>query len=797
MSVHSWWKAEILAEVCSWHLPGIYLGPGSETAGLYLRIPADTKCVTSKSKISANWISVWPFVCMSKRHAISRSGATLAQPTSRGCSALQVEVRAVRRAPTLLHETMNQMCAGSPGLEHVATGGNQRRHAHHGKVGMWWLESYERAILKKLWGSHAGGLSGSKRVRARPRGSERPKIITRRHAAVHCERMIEAANGMQTVPMTARVLRETRGKTRGVREEEPEERNTEELIRRGRRWRSLGRWILFGVITRQDVAREAEEDDGGGRKRKRTMAKYLHCSIHITSLARCCQGVVSTTPSSPVFSHRTTVTDADEPSYFDSATANEDATDYGVSIPVATCPKHTACANAATKGALTLRDQHIDNFKKENFNIKLRIQFLKERLAQLAPDQIDAASKQNISFNMEVQQRSMELKKLKKLVLELERKLDRLQHVGVGTDRAGSRDLQREFEEKLEECNSELRELCRRTTGDLADALLAELEDELNNMRSLLEDNMDKLKAARLAALETANAELVARAEEETKQLRLENEDLQQQLQRAEAQERSESRAIILEEREEREEREAEDELEMKNAEIDDLVAEHERFVAVIEEELRNCVMCSERESESKDLRLNISELEANTDDLHSKFEAAPAYLEEETEAQDAEIESIQQTIDKLGECSRTRTTATTCATRRPPSATVSRPSPLRSKTCVLLPISSLFPTFLKAELEITQLYEACSDEIQAAAAKEHAGALRAEHRILNTNESALRRVLADLACTQALLATRDPDLTAVQATFQALEGESHCVREMRSRPPQAQFECVQAELVE
>ncbi|KAJ7458420.1 hypothetical protein FB451DRAFT_1182618 [Mycena latifolia] len=430
-----------------------------------------------------------------------------------------------------------------------------------------------------------------------------------------------------------------------------------------------------------------------------------------------------------------------------------------------------------------------------------------ECLAQLAPDQIDAASKQNINFNMEVQQRGMELKKLKKLVLELERELDRLQHVGVGTDRAGSRDRQREFEEKLEECNSELRELCRRATGDSADALLAELEDELNNMRSLLEDNMDELEAARFAALEAANAELVARAEEETKQLRLENEDLRQQLQRAEAQERSESRAIILEEREERE---AEDELEMKNAEIDDLVAEHERFVAVIEEKLRNCVMCSERESESKDLRLNVSELEANTDDLHSKFEAAPAYLEEETEAQDAEIESIQQTVDKLGECSRTRTTATARATRRPPSATVSRPSPLRSKTCKI--------AILKAELEITQLYEACSDEIQAhhdrqeelashaedlvaqrhaeraaaaqaAAAKEHAGALRAEHRILNTNESALQRVLAGLACTQALLAARDPDFTAVQAAFQALEGESHRAGETHSRPPQARFE--------
>ncbi|KAG1801892.1 microtubule associated-domain-containing protein, partial [Suillus subaureus] len=75
--------------------------------------------------------------------------------------------------------------------------------------------------------------------------------------------------------------------------------------------------------------------------------------------------------------------------------------------------------------ALSLRDQekHIDSLKKENFNIKLRVHFLEERLAQLAPDQIDAALKQNINLKIEVQQRGLEIKKLKKLVLELEREL--------------------------------------------------------------------------------------------------------------------------------------------------------------------------------------------------------------------------------------------------------------------------------------------------------------------------------------------------------------------------------------
>jgi hypothetical protein len=47
------------------------------------------------------------------------------------------------------------------------------------------------------------------------------------------------------------------------------------------------------------------------------------------------------------------------------------------------------------------------------------VHFLEERLAQLAPEQI------------EVQPRGLEIKKLKKLVLELERELERLQRGSV------------------------------------------------------------------------------------------------------------------------------------------------------------------------------------------------------------------------------------------------------------------------------------------------------------------------------------------------------------------------------
>ncbi|PPQ92088.1 hypothetical protein CVT25_008269 [Psilocybe cyanescens] len=262
-------------------------------------------------------------------------------------------------------------------------------------------------------------------------------------------------------------------------------------------------------------------------------------------------------------------------------------------------------SSANGKGApLTLRDQekHIDNLKKENFNIKLRVHFLEEQLARLAPDQIDAALKQNINLKIEVQQRGMEIKKLKKLVLSLEHELERLQRNGGGSS---NRNRERELEERLEERERELQELRRKKLGHgdaaalrEAEARTAELEEELENTRGLLEENMDEIDRLRdlvergqhgddsshesiggesrqermkrrIEELEVENEDLRAQLDEhvealvqrqeekedladEADALRLELEDVQRRRE-AESIERSESRAQVLEEREERE----------------------------------------------------------------------------------------------------------------------------------------------------------------------------------------------------------------------------------------------------
>ncbi|EIN08104.1 hypothetical protein PUNSTDRAFT_69513, partial [Punctularia strigosozonata HHB-11173 SS5] len=82
-------------------------------------------------------------------------------------------------------------------------------------------------------------------------------------------------------------------------------------------------------------------------------------------------------------------------------------------------------SSVAGPKAPTLRDQEkqIDNLKKENFNIKLRVHFLEERLAQLAPDQVESALKQNIQLKIEVHERGRDLKKMRKVVTELEKEL--------------------------------------------------------------------------------------------------------------------------------------------------------------------------------------------------------------------------------------------------------------------------------------------------------------------------------------------------------------------------------------
>lgn len=257
---------------------------------------------------------------------------------------------------------------------------------------------------------------------------------------------------------------------------------------------------------------------------------------------------------------------------------------------------------------------------------------------------MEAALKQNINLKIEVQQRGMELKKVRKLVLELENELQRIQR---GDAARSSRE--RELEVLLEKREHEIRELRRRLTSESsqddaqtalreAEERNAELEDELENVRHLLEENMDELERLKdiveqreedtggssgrrhtnalqeeirdLKAALDEHADALAQREDEKEDfvdqidaLRLQIEDLEHRRE-AESIERSQSRAMILEEREEREAieddlnvlrdklaaanielQQKDDEINFKSQEITELVSEHRSILDDVEGE--------------------------------------------------------------------------------------------------------------------------------------------------------------------------------------------------------------------
>jgi chromosome segregation ATPase len=272
---------------------------------------------------------------------------------------------------------------------------------------------------------------------------------------------------------------------------------------------------------------------------------------------------------------------------------------------------------------------------------------------------VEAALKQNINLKIEVQQRGMELKKVRKLVLELENELQRLQR---GDAVRSSRE--RELEALLEKRSHETRELRRHLTSESGqgDAALreaeqhnAELEEELENVRHLLEDNMDELERLKdiverrgeltdstsggrqhIAALRQEikdlkvaleeHADVLAQREDEKEELLDQNEALRLQIEdlehrrEAETIERSQSRAMVLEERESREAieddlnvlrdklaaasielQQKDDELSFKNQEITELVSEHRSILDDVEGEWKGEV--DEAKAQIEELR--------------------------------------------------------------------------------------------------------------------------------------------------------------------------------------------------
>ena len=172
-----------------------------------------------------------------------------------------------------------------------------------------------------------------------------------------------------------------------------------------------------------------------------------------------------------------------------------------------------------------MMDQQLNAAKKDIFNLQLENHFLKERLANMAPDHIEAALKENVKLKLEILNLSKEMKKVKKLLLQQDKDLAEAQREREGgrggRDRdADSRELEAMYKAEKERRKAAEKKMEERTEssgkdGDadlqarLEDTEASErvwqrraegLEDELEGVKVNMDDQAEELDRLRDAA---------------------------------------------------------------------------------------------------------------------------------------------------------------------------------------------------------------------------------------------------------------------------------------------------------
>ncbi|KAG8930066.1 hypothetical protein FRC03_012953 [Tulasnella sp. 419] len=359
---------------------------------------------------------------------------------------------------------------------------------------------------------------------------------------------------------------------------------------------------------------------------------------------------------------------------------------------------------------LTLREQEklIDEVRKENFDLKLKVHFLEERLTQLAPEHMVAASQMNIKLKVEVHSRGQEIKKLKKLVLELEKELLAVQQdkeqdrKKVGDDDA----MRDEYEAQLEEKDHEIQELKNKVKAlearppptpkstsstaayaqlrDDYDNLMArqsELEDELLTAKTALQESTEEIQTIESEYDQYRNAvessserqkieELHGTIEAMDRQLQLledERDSLADDLARLHAEfneserrrqldiaDRSASRAEALEEREEKESlernnNEIRDKLALAKIELSQRELELETSMRQIEEqndiEEQWRETCEKLEDENDRLKQVVTRMEENAADLETRCESLESERRDLSEKVEAAVRHMNVQI--------------------------------------------------------------------------------------------------------------------------------------------------------
>jgi predicted RNase H-like nuclease (RuvC/YqgF family) len=114
--------------------------------------------------------------------------------------------------------------------------------------------------------------------------------------------------------------------------------------------------------------------------------------------------------------------------------------------------------SAPTELTNSRRAQVIDELKKDNFSLKLKLHFYEQRLEKMAPSSVEQALRENIQLKVEFQTLRTELKRYKKLLLEGDKAIQALtaerdQFLAAGSGsgrRGGSAAAQSAREKELE-----------------------------------------------------------------------------------------------------------------------------------------------------------------------------------------------------------------------------------------------------------------------------------------------------------------------------------------------------------
>ncbi|XP_051734866.1 CDK5 regulatory subunit-associated protein 2 isoform X6 [Ctenopharyngodon idella] len=133
--------------------------------------------------------------------------------------------------------------------------------------------------------------------------------------------------------------------------------------------------------------------------------------------------------------------------------------------------------------ALTMKDyeNQITALKKENFNLKLRIYFLEERVQQKCDDSTEDIYKTNIELKVEVESMKRDLAEKQELLVSASKALESLASRGVVDD--GREKMHREMESLREAFNTRIQEL---------EESLQAAQEELESMATIAEQ--EKLK---------------------------------------------------------------------------------------------------------------------------------------------------------------------------------------------------------------------------------------------------------------------------------------------------------------